>query len=298
MRIRTQFLLHLFIIGFIAYGTPCTASPSPFSNHGNIQNVQNYSSNPFWSPNAPYNQRMPTPVYVDGPDVKSGECNQLLAQLVAQQCGMRNNCRNTKLSDIRPAIMMQLTSMPGANYGTSCAGYLDGAFNDYVKQHTGFDKNAQIAMPTLPPTPMVTNQPTNAILSTLPTSAPKESWRDEVAARKAELAALREASGANEIKQYPAEMPKVAADFSFEERKANLKEGYEPYAGVSAFKKIEIESMEDYLDRRIRIAAKRREWCEAKYGTTTQTLREDLAKLKACRAAGTPVAECQTTGSY
>ena len=77
-----------------------------------------------------------------------------------------------------------------------------------------------------------------------------------------------------------------------------IPEGYEPYAGVSAFKKIEIESMEDYLDRRIRIAAKRREWCEAKYGTTTQTLREDLAKLKACRAAGPPVTECQTTGSY
>ena len=119
-----------------------------------------------------------------------------------------------------------------------------------------------------------------------------------MAARRAELEALREQSGANKLPTATDEMPKVAADFSFEERKANATEGYKPYAGTSAFKTITIESKEAYLDRRIRIAAKRREWCEAKYGTTTQTLREDLAKLKACRAAGTPIEQCQTTGSY
>ena len=297
MRIKHKYILHLLMICIITYTGLCNASPSAFSNYGNIQNVQSYSSNPYWNPNSPYNQRMPTPVYVDGPDAKSGDCNQIAAQLIAQQCGMRNNCRDTKLKDIRPALMMQLTQMPGANYATSCAGYLDGAFDNYVKQNTGFDKNARIAFPD--PT-IKTNAPTQAIVSTLPTTQPKQqdNWKADMAARRAELEALREQSGANKLPTATAEMPKVAADFSFEERKANATEGYKPYAGTSAFKTITIESKEAYLDRRIRIAAKRREWCEAKYGTTTQTLREDLAKLKACRAAGTPIEQCQTTGSY
>ena len=130
MRIKHKYILHLLMICVITYTGLCNASPSAFSNYGNIQNVQSYSSNPYWNPNSPYNQRMPTPVYVDGPDAKSGDCNQIAAQLIAQQCGMRNNCRDTKLKDIRPALMMQLTQMPGANYATSCAGYLDGGIAD------------------------------------------------------------------------------------------------------------------------------------------------------------------------
>ena len=58
---------------------------SLFSDYGQIQNVQNYSTNPFWSPGSPYNQRVPQPVYVQGTDLKSGECVQILGPLVSMK---------------------------------------------------------------------------------------------------------------------------------------------------------------------------------------------------------------------
>ncbi len=49
----------------------------------------------------------------------------------------------------------------------------------------------------------------------------------------------------------PAQFPTTSADFSFVERMENLAEGYEPYAGMSAYKIMEFESMEDYAQRAI-----------------------------------------------
>lgn len=49
----------------------------------------------------------------------------------------------------------------------------------------------------------------------------------------------------------PAQFPKTSADFSFVERMENLAEGYEPYAGMSAYQIVEFESMEDYAQRAI-----------------------------------------------
>ena len=108
-------------------------SKTPFTQHGLVQNVQNYSSNPFWNPNAPYNQRMPTAVYAQGTDVKTSECQGLATALVEQQCALRDNCSNIQLSDIRPAMIIQMSQLPGGNYSTACAGYLDTAFENYKK---------------------------------------------------------------------------------------------------------------------------------------------------------------------
>ena len=49
----------------------------------------------------------------------------------------------------------------------------------------------------------------------------------------------------------PTKYPTVSQDYSFVERMENLSEGYEPYAGMSAYKIMELESAEDYARRAI-----------------------------------------------
>jgi hypothetical protein len=49
----------------------------------------------------------------------------------------------------------------------------------------------------------------------------------------------------------PAKYPTVSQDYSFVQRMENKAEGYEPYAGMSAYKIMEFESMEDYAQRAI-----------------------------------------------
>ena len=131
-----MYLRHFFGI-FAVFATCYTMShaSTPFSKYGVIQNVQNYSSNPFWNPNSPYNQRMPQPVYATGPDITTDECQRIVTSLVTVQCMNLNNCITTELSDIRPTIMLQLSRVSGGNYATACGGYLDGIFNDYVAQY-------------------------------------------------------------------------------------------------------------------------------------------------------------------
>lgn len=113
------------------------AAVSVFSDYGQIQNVQNYSSSPFWTPNSPYNQRLPQPVYVQGADLNTDDCLRTVQALVTAQCIARDNCQNTTLAEIRPTIMVQLSQLPGNNYVSACAGYLDGVFESYVKQYGG-----------------------------------------------------------------------------------------------------------------------------------------------------------------
>lgn len=49
-------------------------------------------------------------------------------------------------------------------------------------------------------------------------------------------------------------MPKTSTDYSFSDRTTNAQTGYAPFAGTSAFKTIDVESEEAYLDRMIRRA--------------------------------------------
>ena len=74
---------------------------------------------------------MPTPVYATGTDIETADCQQVVAQLIASVCSMANNCATHTLSDIRPTLMLQLSRMPGGNYATACAGYIDTAFDTY-----------------------------------------------------------------------------------------------------------------------------------------------------------------------
>lgn len=115
------------------------AATQPLSKYGQIQNVQNYSSNPFWNPSSPYNQRMPQPIYVQGTDVDTGDCTRVVSALVASYCATRNNCIGVSLDDARPTLTVQLASIPNHNYVTACAGFLDSAFKTYK------DNNANAA---------------------------------------------------------------------------------------------------------------------------------------------------------
>jgi len=153
---KKQILKSLFFAVFCGfYAFTATATTSLFSDYGQIQNVQNYSSNPFWSPNSPYNQRMPQPIYVQGPDLNTEDCMQIVQSLVAVQCMVRDNCKDTQLSEIRPAIMVQLSQLPGHNYVSSCSGYLDGAFEKYVEQYGNGVSNRPVDFPTaIVPNPM------------------------------------------------------------------------------------------------------------------------------------------------
>lgn len=247
MRIRLQSLLCLFCTQFIIFCGLSHAADTPFSKYGVIQNVQNYSSNPFWSPNAPYNQRMPTPVYADGPDVETGDCQRVVSGLIATTCAMQNNCIESQLSDVRPTVMLQLSRIPNGNYATACAGYIDTAFNEYVQKYGN-------AMPTgVVAFPHATTPNAAATESDFRPENPYEiqlmDWQTDVIERKLELQQLQSMNGAGNEHIEPASFPTTYADLSFSERMANSAAGYEPYRDKSAYKPIEIESQEKYLNR-------------------------------------------------
>lgn len=163
---------------------------APLSQYGQIQNVQNYSSNPFWNPNGPYNQTLPRPVYVTGPDLGSGDCERTVFALVASVCAANNDCRGLQLSDIRPTVMVQLSRLPGHNWATQCMGYIDSAFSEY-------ETTAQNRVPTTPvsfPTGVTVANP-NATTSEFKIKNPfvpqVPEWAQEMQKRKQELKDLQ-----------------------------------------------------------------------------------------------------------
>ena len=165
------------------YASYASATVSLFSDYGQIQNVQYYSSNPFWSPNSPYNQRMPQPIFVQGTDVKAEDCIPIVQSLVSVQCMVRDNCKNATLADIRPEIMVQLSKLPGNNYVSACSGYLDGIFESYVAQYTETVPNRPVAFPdATTPNPMLINNE-----DPQPTQPNVPQWKKEMDERVKEI---------------------------------------------------------------------------------------------------------------
>lgn len=177
----------IMLCGLPVYGAP---SVSPMSQYGQIQNVQSYSSNPFWNPNGPYNQTFPRPVYVDGPDLNSGDCERTVYALIASYCATNGNCVGMQLSDVRPSIMLQLSRLPGHNWATQCMGYIDSAFSEY--QSTG-----QNRVPTTPvsfPTGGTVANPdirTSEFKIKNPFAPQVPEWAAEIKERKQELKDLQ-----------------------------------------------------------------------------------------------------------
>ena len=173
-------LLFAVFCGFYAFCA--TAAVSLFSDYGQIQNIQNYSTNPFWTPNSPYNQRMPQPVYVQGADLNAEDCFNVVQSLVSVQCMARDNCKDTSLADIRPTIMVQLSNLPGNNYVSACSGYIDGVFESYVARYGNSVPNRAVAFPTATtPNPDLNNDNKIKIQNPYKQVTPK--WQQEIKER-------------------------------------------------------------------------------------------------------------------
>ncbi len=228
-----RFLLSFVLCGFCAFSA--NAASSIFSNYGQIQNVQNYSTNPFWTPSSPYNQRLPQPVYVQGADLTADDCFKVVQSLVSVQCMARDNCKETSLADIRPSIMVQLSNLPGANYVSACSGYIDGVYESYVSQFGNNAPNRQVAFPTATVPNQNLNNNNNNIQIKNPYEIKTPQWQQEINERTQELQELQQQNSADSEQLSATAFPETYADLSFTERMANARAGYEPFAGKSAY---------------------------------------------------------------
>ena len=221
---------------------------TPLSQYGQIQNVQNYSSNPFWSPGQQYNKRAtPSPVYATGPDVETADCQTIVSNLVAAQCAAQNNCANMRISDIRPTIMLGLSRLPGHNYASSCAGYIDSAFDSYKAQYTGTVQPS--AFPTATGAAASTTTQNEFTIKN-PYDIKKPQWADDIKERAIELQQLQ-AQDAQPTNIRAAAFPTTINDVSFNDRMENLAAGYAPYKDASAYQSIKVETPEAALARQV-----------------------------------------------
>ena len=237
-------LLFAVFCGFYALVAP--AATSLFSDYGQIQNVQNYSSNPFWTPNAPYNQRLPQPVYVQGADLNAEDCLKVVQSLVSVQCMARNNCKDTTLADIRPTIMVQLSNLPGNNYVSACSGFIDGVFESYVAQYGNNVPNHAVAFPgATRPNPDVNNN-NNAVPIQNPYKQTAPKWQQEMIERSNELQQLQQENGAGSEHQSATDFPETFADLSFKERMDIKTADYAQYKDMNAYVVPDFKNKKDW----------------------------------------------------
>ena len=251
-------VLSVAALSGIAHAAPIATdskSVQPISQYGLIQNVQNYSSNPFWNPYGPYNQRMPQPVYVQGADLNTADCQRTVGTLIASYCVDNNNCVGLQLSDVRPVMMLQLARLPGHNYATSCAGFIDSEFNDYVSKYSnaGPSNNyvafpgGTVANPTFNETEFEIENPYKIKNRTWN----GEEWEKEKKERTQELKNLQAQNGSDYVKLAWADFPTTVADLSFSERVELQSAGYEPFKDASPYQKpFKLESEDEYNPRR------------------------------------------------
>ena len=236
-------LIFAFVCGFYALGS--IAAVSLFSDYGQIQNVQNYSSNPFWSPNSPYNQRLPQPVYATGADLNAEDCIKVVQSLVSVQCMARDNCKDTDLSDIRPTVMVQLSNLPGANYVSACSGYIDGVFESYKRQYGNTLPNRQTAFPNATvPNPDI--EDTGGIKFENPYKREPTKWQTEQKERSDELAALQAQNGVGNEYLSTTNFPATYADLSFSERIKNDRNSLMPYKDAHPYRTLNIISTAEW----------------------------------------------------
>lgn len=224
----------------------------PVSQYGLIQNVQNYSSNPFWTKDSLYNQKFPQPVYVAGPELTSSDCQSTVSVLISSYCSSNNNCVGMMVSDVRPVIMLQLARMPGHNYATSCAGFIDTEFDSYVARYSIAVPNGVVTFPGA----TVANPNYDASEFKLENPYERhdstwngEEWQKEKKDRIQELKDLQAANGVGSEKIVKTDFPTTFADLSFTERMEVKTEGYEPFKDADVYVPFHIESEKKYLDR-------------------------------------------------
>ena len=252
----------------------------PISQYGLIQNVQDYSSNPFWTKDSPYNQKFPTPVYVTGPELNTADCQSTVAAMVSAYCSANNDCMDVRISDIRPFMMLQLSRMPGHNYASACSGFIDSEFESYVESHSTAMPNGTVRFPTA----LDANPNYDAPEFKLENPYEKkdwtwegDEWQKEKKERSQELKDLQAMNGAGNEHLYRSDFPTTFADLSFTERAEVKAEGYEPYKDKSAFQPIKIESEDTYAARKQAIEAEKERQQQEK---ERRHEREERQKLK------------------
>lgn len=250
-------LLYLGLTLSVVKAAPIAQSSKsiqPISQYGLIQNVQNYSSNPFWNPNGAYNQRMPQPVYVQGADLNTADCQRTVGTLVANYCADNNDCIGMQLSDIRPTLMLQLARLPGHNYATSCAGFIDSEFNIYVSKYANAGpSNIYVAFPTGTVTNPTINDTEYKIENPYQIrdrTWNNEEWDRERKERIRELEELQSQNGGDNTVLARADFPTTVSDLSFMDQMKLQTAGYEPFKNATAYKPIKIEREDEYKRRR------------------------------------------------
>lgn len=231
---------------FMAFGLLAFAhnamAVAPLSQYGQIQNVQTYSTNPFYQKGV-YNPKMPQAIYATGADLNTGDCQRVVENLVASECTSRNNCRGLRVSDVRPNLMVKLSQLPGHNFATSCAGYIDSAFNTYISKY-GYNTTT-----TAFPTPVAPQTGTGFKIDN-----PYKIKPTAADARAAELEELHKQTQTTPHAVVGGDFPKTMADVSFTDRIAVATEGYEPYKDKNAFRTFELENEEDFLTRLCKVS--------------------------------------------
>ena len=222
---------------------------TPFSQYGMIQNVQNYSGNPFYVPN---NAIITAPkiVYANGPSLKAGDCEQIVQALVENECEKRKKCQNLQLSDIRPNLMVQLSTLPNYNYAASCAGYIDTAFELYMKQNHNVNYvNPSASFPTAK--------------ARAATTKPKA--QSAYAERAAELKKLQAQNSNTNYTVTETDFPKTIDDVSFLDTIAVKTAGYEKYKDAQVYIPLNI-SEEDTSGKTVISECVKVYNCIAQYG--------------------------------
>lgn len=218
-------------MGVTACVTSLGAAPM-FSQYGQIQNVQNYSTNPLYTPNSSYRYNMPSPVFSTGPTVSTSDCQYTVTDLINNYCLGLNNCAGLDANDIRPSIMLQLSYMQNGNYSTACAGYIDELFNKYISQHPN---TKTVSVPMQSDTASV---PQSTIANPYQNNAP--TWAQDMQKRQQELQNLRKPDDNMYTQGVLYSFPSSSADLSREEKIANLTHGYEPFKDARAYREMDI----------------------------------------------------------
>lgn len=208
-----MFLLALFVV---------RASGAAYTSPGSaIDNVQNYSSSPFYSMDGAYNQRFPTPVYLKGPSIGAAECQMVVDSAIWTQCSFRNNCQNLTANDIRPSVILELSTRTDANYADTCKGYIDSAFGKYRQQVSGAVVSTNFPVATRP----ASYNQQQIIENSLSywNQVPEYEYQEKM--RQYQLENMQRQTGGM-AQLVPTQMPSTFADLSFTERMEALREGW------------------------------------------------------------------------
>ena len=262
--------------------SPLVAQAAPFSQYGMIQNVQNYSSNPF------YNSKtgtITTPKIVSdtGPALKASDCDRAVSSIITSVCSQKNNCKGTTLAEIRPSVMVQLSLLPGYNYASSCVGYIDSAYEKYTNPNA-ITTNIDATYKNI--ANVNTGQYTTGIASA-PTqknsNIPK--WQQEYNERAAELKALQSENNPTQPHVTYTNFPKTFNDLSFAEKNAIKQQDYEKYKDAQVYVPLNIQKTEKSKstsstdDTAQQIANCIKAWEQHKKSPDEEKLKKSIKKL-------------------